>query len=274
MHRQTLIRCGSLLLASAIFFAAVRESAAQSQSLFSNRNQNSQQSGDTRGGNSGQSGNSTSLFNPTQMGLNLRGQSGQGQQGQQGMSGTGLGNVFGNGFVGRRDDTNDFIGRRTNTTTGGRNAQGGQNRNRRRGAGSNTGRRRFANNQNQTQNDVNNPNSARINGQQQVRQMPRRISTRHRIDFPSPVVAGSAIESTVASRFKGVIAKRIDAKRLEFEVEEGGVLVMRGEVATPQDKDLAELIAAMEPGVRGVRNELEVAVGDGPELSKQSGATN
>ncbi len=260
---RTVCFCGfSLAMAAAVVLATCGISSAQSNSLFgggSNIGRQSTSSGmSSRGQSSGRSssGSSSSLFNPTDFSLNLGGQS----RTNAGVNGSSL---VGSGFIGRTDDTSNFIGRRA--TTGGQNATGNQTGNARRTA-NNSGQRRLGNTQNRQQRNnqnANNRNNVANNGQQQAnRTLPRRIITRHVVDFDAPAVSGSAIETKLDSRFQGAIASRIHAKDLKFEVDPDGVLVMRGEVETPQDKDLAALIASMEPGVRGVRNELAVAAVD------------
>ncbi|MEX2288428.1 MAG: BON domain-containing protein [Planctomycetaceae bacterium] len=256
---RTVCFCGfSLAMASAVVLATCGVSSAQSNSLFSNGSNIGRQSAsgsmNSGGQSTGRSGSSSSLFNPTDFSLNLGGQSRTSNAGRNGSS------LVGDGFIGRTDDTSDFIGRRS--TAGGRNATGNQTGNARRGA-NNSGQRRIGNTQNrQRQNNQNANNQTNLanNGRQQVnRTLPKRMITRHVVDFDAPAVSGSAIETKLDTRFQGAISKRINAKDLKFEVDPDGVLVMRGEVETPQDKDLAARIASMEPGVRGVRNELVVA---------------
>lgn len=79
-------------------------------------------------------------------------------------------------------------------------------------------------------------------------------------EVPAPQVA--AIAATVAttlgtnnpgSRFRGV--------QVAFE---GGTAILRGVVATPNDRILAEQIALLEPSVSAVRNNLTIAGGTSP----------
>jgi osmotically-inducible protein OsmY len=64
-----------------------------------------------------------------------------------------------------------------------------------------------------------------------------------------------------------LIAKTAQVRKLSpiRVTEQGDTLILRGRVATRADRDLAENLARLEPGVWNVRNEL--VVGGEPDTS-------
>jgi len=251
--RQHQIRLGFVALAAIAATVALSNQAAQaqSQSLFGGRGTTGASTSGRAQGTSTQS-SSGSMFGQSSFSQGSRG----GMQGQTPgssmLGGLGILNgqsqlsngssLVGNGFVGRADNANEFIGRRAtdggtgtnrlgrNTRTNPRNARAGQ-----RG------------------NDVNNDGNVTAQRQQTVR-----IMSRQRIAFNYPAVSDSAVASKLQTRFNDGMKERIEAKNLSLDLDKDGVLTLHGEVPTADAKELAEMIARMEPGVRDVRNELTV----------------
>jgi hypothetical protein len=202
----------------------------------------------------GRTTKSGSLFNPTDFSLNIGGQVRAADPSGSGST------LVGNGFIGRSDESADFVGRRAQNGAGTGNTlgNGAIRRNLGQGRGGNgQNRQRQFNNQNGN-NQLNGNNGNNNRQQQGTRSQPKRMVTRHRVDFATSPVPETAVESKLETRFHGMISDRMSAKDLKFQVDADGVLVMHGEVDNAHDKALAALIASMEPGVRGVRNELDV----------------
>lgn len=200
------------------------------------------------------------MFNQSYFGAttqSLRGSSGQtpgqsmlngGSAIGQGQGMSGQSSLVGNGFVGRASDTNNFVGRQ------GAAGQGGA------GRGQNTRNNpRNARRQGQGRNNNANGNNSGFSTQQQ---RSAQLIAQQRVAFEHSSIPTSEVESKLAVRFDESMSKRIDAKNLSFDLDPKGVLTMRGEVRTPGQSELAELIVRMEPGVSDVRNELTVAAAE------------
>lgn len=101
-------------------------------------------------------------------------------------------------------------------------------------------------------------------GQNQAQAMPQ-IRVALRLGFrPQPV--STARMQTFQTRLT-----RLPALRFVGPVEvlmEGRTAVLRGKVASEEDRELAEALTKMEPDVQEVRNELEVA--DSPETTGET----
>jgi hypothetical protein len=76
------------------------------------------------------------------------------------------------------------------------------------------------------------------------------------IGFEVPTPQVTAIASSVANSLAAGKPGRFRSVQVAFE---GGTAILRGVVATPNDRILAEQIALLEPSVSGVRNDLTVA---------------
>jgi len=85
-------------------------------------------------------------------------------------------------------------------------------------------------------------------------QMP--ISTTYKIGFAVPTVASSDVSTKLSGQLSrsGAISS---AGGVSVDLE-GKTAVLRGTVATDHDRQLAALVAMLEPGVSQVRNELQV----------------
>ena len=77
--------------------------------------------------------------------------------------------------------------------------------------------------------------------------------------FAHPAVSGSEVQARLETRFNAAMVKRLDATELHFQIDSNGLLTLTGEVRSEDAKEMAEMVARMEPGVRDVRNELSVA---------------
>ena len=155
--------------------------------------------------------------------------------------------LVGNGFVGRADKLDTFIGRQMAN-----------------GAGtSSLGRNMSANPRNaRTRQRGNDPNSTNGTAGSVQPQQTIRMMTRQRIAFSHPSVPASSVETRLNGRFGESLQKRLDATNLSFNLDSDGLLTMTGDVKSTDAKDLAEMIARMEPGVRDVRNDLTVTAND------------
>lgn len=140
-----------------------------------------------------------------------------------------------NGFVGGRNQQQQFIGGNQRTGQQQNNRQDQQN-NRQGNFG---------------QNDFNNQN-----GQGQQAQDPKRaIRPQYRVAFDEPVIPAADIRSALQPQFE--FLTQLPALRgVAYELDTEGVVVLRGSVATPSQRRLAENVVKLEPGVKKVRNEL------------------
>jgi osmotically-inducible protein OsmY len=99
---------------------------------------------------------------------------------------------------------------------------------------------------------LNNLNQMGQNGQRQQLRVPMRLG------FEVPVTVES--QNRITTQLAGRLPK-IPALRLTGPVEvslDGQTVVLRGSVASDRDRDLAERLARLEPGISSVRNELLV----------------
>jgi hypothetical protein len=88
------------------------------------------------------------------------------------------------------------------------------------------------------------------------------IPTRYRVDFTYSAPAATAVATTLQTRLSNI---RGLAALGPLDVQmEGRTAILRGEVATDRDRDLAARLALLEAGVSAVRNELTVAQPQAP----------
>jgi hypothetical protein len=79
---------------------------------------------------------------------------------------------------------------------------------------------------------------------------------RLRIDFEFARQAAGEVSDALAQRLQAVQFPA-GSSRIEVSLA-GGVATLRGEVASAQDRKLAELLVRFEPGIASVQNQLEV----------------
>ena len=144
-----------------------------------------------------------------------------------------------NGMVGARN-TQQFLGANQAAQ---QNQQQNQNRNR-----NNRGR------QNQGM-DPNDPNGMNQQGQNDSR---RSIRPQQKVSFDVPKIPYEELNITLNSRFDRV-TRQPALRSVTVDLDADGVVVLRGEVATPSQKQLAVNMVRLEPGVKKVRNELTLA---------------
>lgn len=140
-----------------------------------------------------------------------------------------------NGMVGARN-TQQFLGANQSTQQN----QQNQNRNR-----NNRGQ------QNQGM-DPNDPNGMNRQGQNDSR---RSIRPQQKVSFDVPKISYEELNTTLNSRFDRV-TRQPALRGVTVDLDADGVVVLRGEVATPSQKQLAANMVRLEPGVKKVRNEL------------------
>lgn len=107
----------------------------------------------------------------------------------------------------------------------------------------------------QNQFDQNDFNSMNQQGQDQDSR--RAIRPQQKVAFEIPERSNSEIKEILGSRFERV-TRQPALRGVTVDLDADGVVVLRGEVATPSQKQLAANMVRLEPGVRNVRNELTV----------------
>lgn len=145
-----------------------------------------------------------------------------------------------NGMVGARN-TQQFLGANQAAQ---QNQQQNQNRNR-----NNRGR------QNQGM-DPNDPNGFNQQGQEQDSR--RSIRPQQKVSFDVPKIPYEELNTTLNSRFERV-TRQPALRGVTVNLDADGVVVLRGEVATQSQKQLAANMVRLEPGVKKVRNDLTLA---------------
>jgi len=99
-----------------------------------------------------------------------------------------------------------------------------------------------------------------------AKEQPAWFEPRIEIGFETPTPQMSAIASTVAASLgANKPNSRFGSVQVAFE---GGTAILRGVVATPNDRILAEQVALLEPSVSAVRNDLTVAPRTNPATGK------
>ena len=179
-------------------------------------------------GNSGALSNSGS----NRGGTGTTGRSGQGGQGGPAVNteaGTGGVNTsFGSGFVGRSDSSGRFVG---SQFSGQQRVQGGNQFRRTRG-----------------QQFQGNKTSARAV-----------LRPRARIAFRYTKPDVERVQSKLAARFAKLASDRVIFRGLVVTTDDKGTVTLRGTVEDPESARLVANVVRLEPGVRGVRNELKIA---------------
>lgn len=241
MQTRFTSRLLSVGLLCGVSFVLPQTASAQGSSMFTG-------SGLTSGGTGGISGTlgGTGFGSLTSgTGGGLSGAAG-GRGGAGGAGGTGLGTTgFGaTGATGLGAATSGFVGR-TNTGMAG-NSRAGQ-------ATGNTGRAATRTNsggnnfQSQNQNQSQSSSLARSSS----------IRPRQRVGFEVQPRSTAKIVTTVSSRMEKIALKKPSLKQVNVELQ-GEQIVLSGKVKSVRDSKLAENLLRMEPGVKSVRNELEI----------------
>ncbi len=238
MSMRIAIRGLTLCAICAVGLVACREVAAQQSSMFGGNSQGTQASSqlgaqsmlntgsiaNVKGGNGG-GATGLGLTNSNQAGAN--GAAGQGQVGMAGNSGR----FIGNNLAGQNGGANKNQANQGN-----------------RGMNNQRGNR---NNQNQQPGMQNNQNSgANMKGKKSA------LRPQLRVAFNAAKRSPAALATSVDTRFQK-LSRRAEFQKVEAAHVDGQV-VLRGEVATPEARRLAGMIASLEPGVRSVKNEIVV----------------
>jgi hypothetical protein len=218
---------------------------AQGSSLFSG-------SGVTKGGTGGISG----ALGGTGFGsLTGGGTGGLGASGAGGLGGA-LGSLTGNrgatgagatgmGAMGAAGANSGFVGR-TNTAMAG-NSRAGQN------AGNTGGARptsRGGAGMDANQNQSNLANAGAVKKSSSIR-------PRQRVAFDFNPKSSAKVATTISTRLDRISLKNPSLKQVTVAVA-GNQIVLTGKVKTPEQSRLAENLLRLEPGVRSIRNELEI----------------
>lgn len=137
-------------------------------------------------------------------------------------------------FIGRSDNSGRFVG----------NARAGtQNRN------------NMASQFSQLQN----LNSNNQNGNSNTTVPPQVIRPQIQLGFQAPTLAAPVLETTLTTRLASLPALESRADGVHMSADETGAVTLTGKVASDDDRRLLEALIRLEPGVRGVRNDLQVA---------------
>ena len=104
-----------------------------------------------------------------------------------------------------------------------------------------------------------------MQSQQTNQQSSRQIRTHMVVAFPNPLrdsqdsSAAQTVRSRVMSRMDRTLRRALGERAREVQVRlEGSTAVLRGAVSSDHQKQLAELLVKLEPGIADVRNELTV----------------
>lgn len=228
------------LIAAISGLIAIQPVAAQTQQRTTTGGTGSSGFGATGGSTGGLSGSNSfgggaNRFSSTNANTASAGQSVLlNQQSTFGLQGQGQQN----GMVGARN-TQQFLG----ANQAGQQNQQQQNQSRNR---NNRGR------QNQGM-DPNDPNGMNRQGQEQDSR--RSIRPQQKVAFDVPKIPYEELNTTLNSRFDRV-TRQPALRNVTVDLDADGVVVLRGEVATPSQKQLAANMVRLEPGVKKVRNEL------------------
>ncbi len=173
---------------------------------------------------------------------NIFGQTGFGQSLLSQQSAFGFqGSTNQNGFLGGRGGSQNFIGNNQRAATA-NNQQQNQFGNR-----NNRGR--------QNQGDQNDFNNSNQQGQNQDSR--RSIRPQQKIAFDVPERTDVEFTTTLSSRFEQV-TQQPALRGVTVHLDSEGVVILRGEVATPSQRMLAANMMRLEPGVKKIVNEIDI----------------
>lgn len=79
------------------------------------------------------------------------------------------------------------------------------------------------------------------------------------LGFESPLVMAPPVAETVYARIADLPAIGSRVAGVNMQLDPSGVMVLSGTVASENDRRMLEILTSMEPGVRSVRNEVQVA---------------
>lgn len=154
------------------------------------------------------------------------------------------------GFVGQNFGTGQFVGQANaagGAQNGQRNAQGGANR----GAVD----RNISQMLNGGGMGGNFNNGGGMGGGGTSQQIPIRPQQRIAFDFPKP--PANQLLMSAQTRFAKLSARQPQLAGLGISVSTDGVATLTGQVASENQKKLAEQLLRLEPGIRNVQNELQ-----------------
>jgi hypothetical protein len=104
-----------------------------------------------------------------------------------------------------------------------------------------------------------------FNRSQQQQQPEKQIRTRLRASIQVARPPASQVESKIESRWSS-LPSHPRFRNVEIEMQ-GRTAILNGEVASQEDRRIAELLLRLEPGVQSIENQLSVAGSDaGPTL--------
>jgi hypothetical protein len=256
--QRTIVRA----IAATTLAALTGAAEAQTNSLFGNSGAVSQSGGSFSQLGSTSSRSTSGATQGRQAGGQATGtQQGGLESGGPALAETGsLGAQIGqSGFVGGRGNAESFIGGNQQTggqQTGSLGARGGQSAN-------------FGSLQGGRGGGASYGEGGDYGGQQsqQSRNAQRAISLRpqQRLGFTYNRLTPDAIETSLTARFTRIAEATppVDAapptpQQIRMDVDDQGVLTLRGTVESASARKLAEVMARLEPGVRKVVNELDV----------------
>jgi len=186
-------------------------------------------------------------------GMGMSGMSGMGSMGMSGM-GNSYGSTQAGEFIGANTGQAGFIG-------GG---QLGQNRGMQssyQNYGQNSGQYgQFGNTRGANQ--ANRGNQQSNQGSQNSRNQTQLLTTRY-ADFEYPRSSNTDLSTALSLRLQQTVGKRSPSS-IETSFQ-GNTLVLKGMVATVHDRDLAGILARMEPGIDQVQNDLTVKKAETPD---------
>jgi osmotically-inducible protein OsmY len=82
------------------------------------------------------------------------------------------------------------------------------------------------------------------------------IRAQQRIAFEYPKITAPAMQTQAQVRFNKLTANSPAMRGVTLAAEDGGVVVLKGQVASESAAKLAEKLVRLEPGVKSVRSEL------------------
>ncbi|MFO1022278.1 MAG: BON domain-containing protein [Planctomycetales bacterium] len=119
------------------------------------------------------------------------------------------------------------------------------------------------NNNNNGQNFANMLQQLGQNGQQQNNMMASRtkppLQPQYKVGFETASVQPQVVTRDLNKVLTTDAKAKVYVRNMKVESQPDGVVVMRGQVATEQQRKMAELMARLEPGVKRVENQLTVA---------------
>lgn len=98
--------------------------------------------------------------------------------------------------------------------------------------------------------------------QQDDERLQLRPTLRIAFDY-TPATTTAAVER-VTTKFTGIVERRPELAGVTFATDNDGNVILRGNVASKEVAQLAAALVRLEPGVRGVVNELDVTAGTAP----------